>query len=241
MGTHQTASNEDEPKGLRRFETGAVFGLAGGVAGLVLPITLNLLAFYDPVGVFTFGTTLVELTTIFVLTGAFLLAISLIYYRFGFSALRKFDRWFLGASILCNIGSIGLLLIIIPMALALYSTPAMVQCIRGAPSHALSCLGTIQPLFAYAVILGFWLPWLGGLGIVVGLELGGRRYREARLFGGGAAYALLLLVLIAPFVALLFPVGGWQYPLLTVPLLALLAPTLVYAGSHRLLGPRIPQ
>jgi len=240
MGTNGTTLASDEPKGLRRFETGAVFGLAGGVAGLVLPIMINLLAFYYPVGIFTYGTTLVELTTIFVLAGAILLAISLLYYRLGFGALRGFDRWFFSASILCNIGSIGLLLIIIPIALALYSTPSMVQCIRGAPSHSLSCLGTIQPLFAYAVIVGFWLAWLGGLGIVVGLELGGRRYREARLFGGGATYALLLLVLIAPFVALLFPIGGWQYPLLTVPLLALLAPAFVYAGSHRLLGSRIP-
>jgi len=233
-----TNGTEDEPRGLRRFETGALFGLAGGMAGLVLPITVNLFAFYYPVGIFTFGTTLVALTTIFVLAGAILLAISLILYRLGFGALRRFDRWFFGASILCNIGSIGLLLIIIPMALALYSTPSMVQCLRGAPSHTLSCLGTIQPLFADAVILGFWLAWLGGLGIVVGLELGGRRYREPRLFGGGSAYALLLLVLIAPFVALLFPIGGWQYPLLTVPLLALLAPALVYAGSHRLLRSR---
>jgi hypothetical protein len=241
MGTFPTASIEDEPKGLRRFETGAIFGLAGGVAGLALPITINLLSFYDPVGLFTFGTTLVELTTLFVFAGALLLAVSLICYRFGFGALRKFDRRFLGASILCNIGTIGLVILLVPMALALYSTPTMVQCIRGAPSHALSCLGTIQPLFAYAVTVGFWLAWLGGLGIVVGLELGGRRYREARLFGGGAAYALLLLVLIAPFVALLFPIGGWQYPLLTVPLLALLAPALVYSGSHQLLGPRIAQ
>ena len=61
-----------------------------------------------------------------------------------------------------------------------------------------------------------------------------------RLLGGGATYALLLLVLIAPFVALLLPIGGWQYPLLTVPLLALLAPAFVYAGSHRLLESRTP-
>ncbi len=230
----------DEPKGLRRFETGAIFGLAGGVAGLVLPVTVNLLAFYDPVGIFTFGTTLVELTTICVLAGAILLAFSLILYRLGFGALRKFDRWFLVASLLCNIGSIGLLVIVTPMVLALYSTPSLVECIRGAPSRSLTCLATVQPLFAYAVVVGFWLAWLGGLGIVVGLELGGRRYREVSLMSGGVAYALLLLVLIAPFVALLFPIGGWQYPLLTVPLLGLLAPALVYTGSHRLLGPQVP-
>ncbi|MHB8352225.1 MAG: hypothetical protein ACYDFT_06030, partial [Thermoplasmata archaeon] len=43
----------------------------------------------------------------------------------------------------------------------------------------------------------------------------------------------LLLVLIDPFVGLLFPVGGWQYPLLTIPILAVAAPLLVYAGCRR--------
>jgi hypothetical protein len=50
--------------------------------------------------------------------------------------------------------------------------------------------------------------------------------------GEGATYALLLLVLIDPFIALLFAVGGWQYRLLTVPILALLAPTLVCLGTR---------
>lgn len=230
---------EVDPKGLRRFRTGAFFGLVGGVTGLLLPVSLNLLAFYAPSNFIAYGATLVELTALLVLAGALFLAISLIYYRFGFGALRPFDRRFLGASVLCNIGSIGLVLIIVPVALALYSTPSMVACIRGTPSLALVCLGTIQPLFAYALAVGFWLAWLGGLGIVLGLELGARRYRERSLLGGGVAYALLLLVLIDPFVALLFPIGGWQYPLLTLPILAVIAPALVYLGSSRALEPRI--
>lgn len=229
---------EVDPKGLRRFRMGALFGLAGGVTGLVLPVLLNLLAFYDPSGLLVFGPSLVALTAAFVLVGALLLFISLVCYRFGFGALRHFDPRFLAASVLCNIGSIGLLLVIVPVAIALYSTPSMVACIRGAPSLALACLGTIQPLFAYALVVGFWLAWLGGLGIVVGLQFGARRYHEVRLLGGGATYALLLLVLIDPFVALLFPIGGWQYPLLTLPVLAVVAPALVLAGSSRALEPR---
>jgi NADH:ubiquinone oxidoreductase subunit 6 (subunit J) len=215
---------------------GAVLGLAGGVFGLLLPISVNLIAFYTAVGFLTVNATLIGLTSIFVLLGAILLAVSFTFYRFGFGALRKFDRWFLTASILCNIGSVGLLLILLGAALALVSSPSLVQCIQGAPSSALTCVQTIQPLTAYSVVLGFWLAWVGGLGIVVGLVLGGRRHREMRLVAGGATYAVLLLVLIDPFVAVLFPIGGWQYPLLTVPVLAVVAPALVLVGSHRTLG-----
>lgn len=227
----------DEPKGLRRFHLGAGFGLAGGIIGLVLPISVNLLVVYTAFGLLRVGTTLVALTSVLVLVGALLLAISLIFYRLGFSALRRFDRWFRSASILCNIGSVGLVLIIAAAALALYSSPALAACVQASPTQALNCLQSIQPLTAYSVVVGFWLAWLGGLGVVVGLELGGRRYRSRPLIAGGALYALLLLVLIDPFIALLFPVGGWQYPLLTAPILALVAPLYVYAGSH----PSLPE
>lgn len=236
MGTDRTSPGDDGSEGVRWFRVGAVLGLAGGVFGLLLPISVNLIAFYTAVGFLTVNATLIGLTSIFVLLGAILLAVSFTFYRFGFGALRKFDRWFLTASILCNIGSVGLLLILLGAALALVSSPSLVQCIQGAPSSALTCVQTIQPLTAYSVVLGFWLAWVGGLGIVVGLVLGGRRHREMRLVAGGATYAVLLLVLIDPFVAVLFPIGGWQYPLLTVPVLAVVAPALVLVGSHRTLG-----
>ena len=233
MGSSAVTTAADDPKGLRRFERGALFGLVGGVVGLVLPVSLSLVAFYGTAGIARFDTTLIALTGLFVLAGALLLAISLVHYRFGFGALRASDRWFLVATLLCTVGSIGLLLIVVSVALALNSTPSLDQCIQGAPTHVLSCLQTIQPLSAYSVVVGFWLAWFGGLGIVLGLTLGGRRYREIRLVGGAAVYGLLLLVLIDPFVVLLFPLGGWQYPLLTVPILAVLAPALVYVGSRR--------
>jgi NADH:ubiquinone oxidoreductase subunit 6 (subunit J) len=223
-------------KGLRWFRTGAVVGLAGGIVGLVLPVSVNLLAFYHAIGLLTFGATLLGMSAILVMLGALLLAFSFLFYRLGFRALRQADGWFLSASILCTIGTVGLLLVLVAAALALASTPALVQCIQAAPSHATSCLRAVPPLTAYSVVAGFWLAWLGGAGIVVGLVLGGRRHREMRLVAGGSVYALLLLVLIAPFTALLLPIGGWQYPLLTLPVLAVLAPSLVLVGSHRALG-----
>jgi hypothetical protein len=236
VGANGPEDRLDEQKGLRRFRTGALLGLAGGIVGLVLPVSINLLAFYTTFGLLSFGTTLVEYTTAFVLLGALLFAASLFVYRFGFTALRKQDHWFYVASVLCIVGSVGLLLIAISTADALYSTPSLVQCIRGAPSTALTCLQSVQPLTAYSVVIGFWLAWFGGLGIVVGIVLGGRRYRDGWLVGGGAAYTLLLLVLIDPFVAMLFPIGGWQYPLFTLPVLALTAPALVYTGSRDATG-----
>jgi hypothetical protein len=233
MATGTSSERPDEQRGLRRFRLGAGFGLAGGVVGLVLPISLALLASYSSFGLVKFDASLIEFTAIFVLLGAILFAIALICYRLGFRALRAFDRWFALASILCLVGSVGLLLIALSTADALYYSPSIVQCIRGAPSSALSCLRSAQPLSAYSVAVGFWLAWLGGLGIVVGLALAGRRYRDGWLLGGGIGYALLLLVLIDPFAAQLFPVGGWQYPLLTLPVLALVAPALVFLGSRR--------
>jgi len=240
MALGPTARAQRQPRGLRRFKVGALFGLAGGVVGLVLPVTLNLLVLHSVFGLLTFDTTLVAFTGVFVFVGALLLALSLIFYRLGFTALRRFDRWFLTSSALCNIGSIGLVLIVASAAVALVSSPSLAACIQNAPTRALTCMQSIQPLTTWSVIAGFWLAWLGGLGIVVGLVLGGRRYRDEKLVTGGALYAILLLVLIDPFVALLFPIGGWQYPLLTVPILALLAPVYVYAGSQATPHHRIP-
>ena len=185
--------------------------------GLVLPVLINLVAYLGLDGLVLFGMSLVQITTLLVLLGAILLAISLICYRFGFSRLRKFDRSFYIASVLCIIGSIGLLLIIVPTALVLLATPSLVQCVRSSPSAAVSCLRTVQPAASYSLVAGFWLAWVGGLGVVVGLLLGGRRFRDGRLVAGAVSYALLLLVLIDPFIAVLFPTGGWQYPLLTIP------------------------
>jgi hypothetical protein len=240
MEVDPATAEHDERKGLRRFSAGAAVGLVGGGVGLVLPVSVYLLVFYQAIGLPRAGTTLIQFTTVFVLGGALLFALSLVLYRFGFMALQKEDSWFYAASVLCLVGTIGLLLIVIAAGLALESTPSLMQCIQGTPTLALTCLQAVQPLTAYSVVVGFWLAWFGALGIVVGLGLGGRRYRGVRIGAGSAAYAVLLLVLIDPFVALLFPISGWQYPLLTVPILALVAPLLVYLGCRRVLQDATP-
>jgi hypothetical protein len=222
-------------QGLRRFRAGAALGLLGGIVGLALPVSANLLAFYGLLGIPTAGATLIAYSSAFVIAGALLFALSLIVYRFGFTSLRKEDSWFYAASALCIVGSVGLVLIVIAAGWALESSPTLAQCIRGTPSLTLTCLQGVQPLTAYSVVLGFWLAWFGGLGIVVGLGMGARRYRAAHVGAGTVAYAILLLVLIDPFVAVLFPLAGWQYPLLTLPILALVAPLLVYFGCSRAL------
>lgn len=225
-------ATEGEARELRHFRNGAVFGLVGGVIGLVLPISWDLLGIYSAVGLAGVDPALVSFTSLFALVGALFLAVSLIFYQWAFRALRKYDRSFLAASFLCLVGTAGFLLLIVSLGITLATSPSVVQCVQATPSLAYTCLDAAPPLTVYSVISAFWLAWCGGLGIVIGLELCGRRYREPRLVGGGVAYALLLLVLIDPFVAFFFPVGGWQYPVLTVPVLALVAPALVFGSSY---------
>jgi len=229
-------SREEENRGLRRLGTGAGVGLAGGILAVVLPVVFLWLSAYNPGGFFTYGTALIQTTGFFVLTGAVLFLVSLFVYRRGFAVLRKVDGRFAVASVLCIIGSIGFLLLLVSAALLVGASNSLIQCIHGAPSHALSCLRSGQPLGAYTGLVGFWLGWLGGLGIVVGLSMAGRRYRNGTVSGGAALYAILLLVLIGPFVALVTPLPGLQYLLLAAPIFIVLAPGLVLGGTRRVLG-----
>src|SRR4029077_7963367 len=148
-------------------------GLAAGIAGLVLPVALILIVTYSPSTIFLRGRELVEVTAIMALAGAILFAVSLLVYRLGFAALRPFDRRFWSASILCLFGTVGVLLIVVALGIAFVSSDSMANCIQGAPSRALGCVRTAAPVASYSGVLGFWLLWLGGLGIVVGIGLAG--------------------------------------------------------------------
>ena len=96
----------------------------------------------------------------------------------------------------------------------------------------MSCLKSGEPLGAYTAVAGFWLGWLGGVGIVVGLSSAGHRFARGSLYGAALVYTLLLLVLVGPFLALVYTVPDQQYLLLLIPLLALLGPILTLAGSR---------
>jgi hypothetical protein len=229
------SAREVEIKGVGRMGTGAGVGLAGGIVGVVLPIVFLWLTSHNPGGFFSYNTTLVDTTGFFVLAGAIMLLVSLFLYRRAFAVLRKADGRFAIASVLCIIGSIGFLLLLISAAVLVGSSSSLIQCLHESPTSALSCIRSGQPLGADTGLVGFWLGWIGGLGIVVGLSLAGRRYHNGAISGGASLYALLLLVLIGPFVGLLTPLPGIDYLLLVAPVFIVLAPGLVLGGARRTL------
>jgi hypothetical protein len=224
---------EFDVRGMRRLAVGAGLGIAGGLLAVALPLGLLLLNAYGPAQFFAFTSSFVQLLSILLLAGAILLLLSLFAYRRAFAALRHTDRRFVTASVLCLIGTLGFLLIVIAAAVLLGSTSSLLSCLHGEPSHALSCVRSGTPLGAYTGLAGFWLAWLGGLGVVLGLSLSGRRFHRGALGGGAVLYAVLLLVLVGPFADLLFPIPGAKYLIVVAPLLVLLAPAAVWSGSRR--------
>jgi len=224
---------EEDVKGCHRIAIGAGLGVAAATITLLLPLALLWFTLYNPGGFFQWNTSLVQDISLLVLAGAILFLLSLFVYRRGFAVLRGVDRRFVVASVLCLIGSLGFLLILVAVVVILGSTSSLLTCIHGQPSHALSCLRSGEPLGAYTGLVGFWLGWLGGVGLVLGLASTGQRFSRGVLYGSSALYAVLLLALVGPFVGLIYPVPGAQYLLLLSPILALLAPGLAYAGARR--------
>jgi hypothetical protein len=227
-----------ESQALWRFAAGSTVGLAAGVTGLVLPAALILLASYSPGTIYLTGTQLVEATAILALAGALLFAISLWIYRLGFSMLQRSDRRFIVASILAWVGTVGVLLVVVAIGIAFVSSGTMSGCIQSAPTNALACLRAAAPLASYSGAVGFWLVWLGGLGVVFGIGLAGTRYRQPWFYGGAGIYSLLLLGLIAPALSLVFPIDPPAFLLLATPALAALGPAAIFHGARRSVGGR---
>jgi NADH:ubiquinone oxidoreductase subunit 6 (subunit J) len=231
MAENPVAPRMEDTKGAGRLALGGALGVVAALVTLVLPSVFLWLALYSPGGFFSLGSTLLQTLSLLVLVGAILFLLSLFVYRLGFATLRKVDPRFSVASILCIIGTLGFLLVVVAAAVLLGSTNSLVQCLHGQPSHALSCLKSGQPLGAYTAVIGFWLGWLGGVGLMVGLSSAGRRFARGSLYGAAILYGLLLLVLIGPFLALVYSVPDQQYLLLVVPVLALFAPLLTLLGT----------
>jgi len=233
MNADRMPARDEDQRGVRRLALGAGLGLVAAVLTIVLPLVFLYIATYNPGGFFTISSDLIEDLSILVLAGAILFLLSLFVYRRAFATLRKVEGRFWIASVLCLLGSLGFLLIVVLAAVILGSTSSLQSCLHGSPSHALSCLRSNQPIGAYSGLLGFALTWLGGLGIALGLFFSSHRFSRGILAGGAALYLLLLVVLIGPFIALIYAVPGTQYILLVAPVLAVLAPALVFAGARR--------
>jgi hypothetical protein len=232
MSASGPTPEELEEKGVLRLGLGAGLGFAGALCAIVIPLTFLFLVAELPGGFFSWNSTFIEATSILVIAGAILLLISLFVYRRSFAALRKVDRRFVVASVLCIIGSLGFLLLLVTVAIVANDTGSLLTCVHGSPSHALKCLESGQPFGAYTGLIGFFLGWLGGIGIVLGLLLAGSRFGTGALTAGGTVYALLLIVLILPFLALFVSVPGGGYLLLLSPIFAVVGPALALAGSR---------
>ncbi len=230
----------EDAKGAEFLGIGAAMGVAAAVVTLVVPIVFVLLATKNPGGFFSFAPALLQTTATLVLAGAILFLLSLFLYRRSFARFRKVDRRFIAASVLCIIGSLGFLLLVVAAAVVLGNASSLTNCLHGQPSHALTCLKSGQPLGAYTGLAGFWLAWLGGLGIVLGVGMAGGRLHRGVLYGGAAVYAILLLLLVAPFLALFVSVPGISDLLWVAPVLALIGPGLVLVGSRAAPGRKAP-
>jgi hypothetical protein len=222
---------EIDESGVRRLGLGAGLGFAGAIAAIVLPLTFLFITSNARGGFFTFSPMFVEVTSILVIAGAILLLLSLFVYRRSFAALRKVDPRFYVASILCIVGSLGFILLLVGAAVVADNTGSLLTCVHGQPSHALSCLESGQPFGAVTGLVGFLLGWIGGLGIMSGLVLAGRRFRAGAITGSGMLYGLLLIILILPFVALFAALPGVGDLVILAPVFALLAPALALQGS----------
>jgi hypothetical protein len=220
-------------KALGRIATGSILGLAAGVVGLVLPVSLVLLATYQPTGTLLTGARLIEVTSILATAGVLLFALCLVAFRFGFSAVRRADPRFWTASVLCMLGTVGAVLLVVPIAIAFASSDAIANCIRGSPSHAIACVSTVSPLASDWAIAAFWLVWLGGLGIVIGVGLAASRFHQAWFYAGAAGYGFLLLGLLGPALGLVIRSIPITDPLLAAPVLIFVASALTFHGTRR--------
>jgi uncharacterized membrane protein YidH (DUF202 family) len=223
--------------GRARLRTGGALGIAGASVGIGLPAAVLLDPALTSAGSTAVGSGQVELLSVLIAAGAVLLLVSLFEFRRAFAALRVRDPRFWVPSALCLVGTLGFLVLLVAAVVVSGSATSVAQCVQGSPTHALSCLragSSGELLAADLAVAGFALSWLGGLGIVVGLALEGRRIRSVPLSAGAAVYALALLVLVGPFASLFLAFPGAGTLLVALPFLAIAAPVLVLLGS----GPR---
>ncbi|MGD0587464.1 MAG: hypothetical protein ABSA63_01540 [Thermoplasmata archaeon] len=235
MATATIPHSEQDTTGLFRMATGAGVGLAAALLAIVFPVGFLLVASYDPGGFLTLHqTAFLDAIGLLILAGALLFLFSLLIYRNAFAHLRKVDRRFVVASVLCLIGTLGFILLLVAAVVVVGSSSSLLSCINNQPTHALTCLRSGQPLGAYTGLIGFWLGWVGGVGIVLGLSAGSSRFKTREIGLGAGLYAILLLALIGPFIALIVSYPGVEFILLLVPLLSLLAPYFVFRGARPL-------
>ena len=233
-GPNPEATKEQarDEKGAGRLALGAWFGLFAGLLAVVIPILVLEISKYSPVGFFTLAADSLLTSSIVVVIGALLFAVSMYFYRSAFSKMRKYDPLLWGATILCLVGSIGFLLLVISAGFLAGHTDTLEGCLKGPASGILSCIEAGQPFGGFTAVVGFACAWLGGLGIVVGLLVSSGHLGRGSIGLGGILYLIFLIVALIPFIGLIVEFPGVHYVLLLLPIFVIAAPALVLVGSR---------
>jgi hypothetical protein len=227
----ETKERVRDEKGARRLAIGAWFGLIAGFLAVVVPVAVIEISKYSPIGWLTLASTSVLTSSLVILVGAVLFAVSMFFYRSAFSKMRKFDPLLWGATILCLVGSIGFVLLVIATGYLSGHSDTLAGCLKGPASGILSCIESGEPFGGYTVLVGFLCAWLGGLGIVVGLLVSSGHLGRGTIGLGGVVYLLFLIVALIPFIGIIVEFPGIRYILLLLPILVIAAPALVLSGG----------
>ena len=233
-GTRMSApASTEEGKSESDLRRGSLLALGAALVAFVAPALLVLLARRSLFGLASGARTVVASEGALVAVGAILLLVAFLLYRRAFGHLRHVDARLGVATVLCLLGSIGAIVVVVAGALIGGGTSAVTGCLGGHATHALTCLRSADPTAGYLALAGFWLAWIGAVGLCVGVILSGRHFRRRGVVAGGAVYAVLVLDVLVPFAGTLVSVPGTTEALAVAPFAAVLGPLLVYLGTPR--------
>ncbi len=221
----------EEGKAAGDLRLGGGLAVLGSFLLLAAPVALLLLARAKLFGFSGFGQGSLHLDAVLAIVGAVLVLVALILYRRAFSHLKHVDPILRVASLLCLVGSVGALALIVAGAYFAGGSAAVATCAAGPARQVLSCLRSSDPNAGYAALAGFWLVWIGIVGVASGLVLAGRHFSRTAVVAGGAVYAVLAVDLLLPFAGLLAHLPGVAEALAVAPFAAVLAGLLVLIGA----------
>ncbi len=221
----------EEGKAAGDLRLAGALAVAGSFLLLAVPIALFLFAHGRLFGVPRFGAGSLHFEGILAVVGAVLVLVALILYRRAFSHLKHADPVLRVASVLCLVGSVGALALVIAAAYFAGGSAAVATCVGGPATRALSCLRGADPAAGYAALAGFWLAWVGVVGLSTGLLLSGKYFARGLIVAAGVVYAILAADLLLPFVGLFAKFPGLAETLAIAPFAAVLGGLLVLVGA----------
>jgi len=224
-------ASTEEGKSAIVLRLGSLLALGAALVAGAVPATLALLSRRHLYGLAAGSRSVVATEGLLVAAGAVLGLLAFLCYRRAFGHLRHTDPWLAPVSLTCLIGSVGAIAVIVAGALVSGGSSAVTDCLGGRSTHALACLRSADPTTGYLVVAGFWLVWVGAVGLCVGLILSGRHFRRRAVVVGGILYAVLVVDVLVPFAGTLAAVPGTTEALVLAPFAAVAAPLLVYVGT----------